>query len=81
MTVNRIISKYYIDKEDLIEEIVLPEVDLEWLSSCFNVPESDYLLYNSYKIGREEYEKLSDRLNFNLELDKFEYYLEAYDDS
>lgn len=77
MKIRRFISKYNFDDENVIEEIILPESDINWLSSCFKHPASDHLLYGSYRIGQEEYLKLKDSLEIELDLDNFEYFLEA----
>lgn len=77
MKVKRIISKYNFNSENRIDEIILPEVNLSWLSYCFKPPASDSLLYDSYRIGPEEYNKLLEVLNIKLDLENFEYFLES----
>ncbi|SDD45074.1 hypothetical protein SAMN04488104_103046 [Algoriphagus faecimaris] len=77
MKVKRIISKYHFNSESRIEEIILPELDIRWLSSCFKHPTSDSLLYNSYRIGPNEYKKMIEVLDIKLDLENFEYFLES----
>lgn len=81
MEVNRHISIYERDGEKYIGEILLNNVKLNDLLSLVTHEKykNDYLLYNCYLLDKSMLDKLAnlDNQTFNLNLDNYEYYLEA----
>lgn len=79
--VNRIISYYEKDGDKYIGEIPLKNVALKDLQSLISIEKykDDYLLYNCYFLDKSMLDKLAilDNQTFNLNLDSYEYFLEA----
>jgi len=79
--VNRHISFYEKDGDKCIGEIPLKNVTLKDLQSLVSIEEykEDYLLYNCYFLDKSMLDKLAILENqiFNLNLESYEYYLEA----
>lgn len=78
MKVNRVISWYNKNNDDFVDEIQINNLDLNFLKKIFNPPEKDYLMYDSYKINAKEMDELSKVLNFNIDIEKFDYYVECF---
>ena len=79
--VNRHISFYEKHGDKYIGEIPLNNVVLNDLLSLFSIEKykDDYLLYNCYLLDKAMLDKLAilDNQKFNLNLDSYEYFLEA----
>jgi hypothetical protein len=78
MEVNRVISKYDKESEELVGEVNIDDIDFLLLKKIFNPPAEDHLMYNPYEIGEKERIEIGRLKSIKFEPDKYDYYLECF---
>jgi hypothetical protein len=78
MEVQRLISWYRREDEELEGEINIDFINIEVLKKIFNPPEDDPLMYNFYWVERQEAEELKKYLEFDFKFDKYIYQVECF---
>ena len=78
MIVERIISRFEIVSEELLEEINIDNIGLDTLKQIFNPMENDPLMYNPYTIHAQEAKELANLIDVQFDLDKFFYQVDCF---
>jgi hypothetical protein len=63
--------------ESLVGETPLGEIGIEQLQATFRPPEGDPLMFDSYPVGRDEAQFLSQVSGIDLDLDRFDFFVEC----
>lgn len=78
MKIERVISWFDKDTEELKGEFLLDSISLETLKGIFHPPGDDPLMYNPYTIYEEEGRKLKEVLDFQFDFEQNVYQIDCF---
>nr|WP_295875530.1 hypothetical protein [uncultured Chitinophaga sp.] len=78
MKIERLISCFDKENEELLQEYNIDFVDINVLKSIFKPSTDDPLMYNPYPIGPKEAEELKAYIDIDINFDKNLYQLDCF---
>lgn len=80
MKIIRLLSWYDNKSDSLIGEIVLENIEVEVLRKLFNPSKEDPMVYMVYEVTKENISGVQQLTSHKIEIDKYTYFVEAYQD-